>query len=49
MKSVESLAQLFPRAKSGYDRDDHVMTGNNGEHVRAAGFDYGCWPSASIT
>ncbi len=27
--------------KAGYRRDDHVITGNNGEHVRAAGFDAG--------
>jgi hypothetical protein len=27
--------------KSGYGREDHVVTGNNGEHVRGVGFDYG--------
>ena len=27
--------------KSGYGPDDQVVTGNNGEHVRAVGFDYG--------
>jgi hypothetical protein len=27
--------------KSGYGRGDHVVTGNNGEHVRAVGFDFG--------
>ena len=27
--------------KAGYGRDQHVVTGNNGEHVRAAGFDAG--------
>jgi hypothetical protein len=27
--------------KSGYGPADHVITGNNGEHVRAAGFDFG--------
>jgi hypothetical protein len=27
--------------KSGYRADDRVVTGNNGEHVRAVGFDYG--------
>jgi hypothetical protein len=27
--------------KSGYRREDRVITGNNGEHVRAVGFDYG--------
>jgi asparagine synthase (glutamine-hydrolysing) len=27
--------------KSGYRREDRVVTGNNGEHVRAVGFDYG--------
>ncbi len=28
-------------AKAGYSRDQTVITGNNGEHVRAAGFDAG--------
>jgi asparagine synthase (glutamine-hydrolysing) len=28
-------------AKSGYGQSDRVLTGNNGEHVRAVGFDYG--------
>lgn len=27
--------------KAGYRLEDQVVTGNNGEHVRAAGFDYG--------
>lgn len=27
--------------KSGYTQSDRVVTGNNGEHVRAVGFDYG--------
>jgi hypothetical protein len=27
--------------KAGYRRDDQVITGNNGEHVRGVGFDYG--------
>ncbi len=41
IKSVDHWHSYFLASKSGYDRDDHVMTGNNGEHVRAAGFDYG--------
>jgi hypothetical protein len=41
MKSVDHWHSYFLGQKSGYSRDDHVMTGNNGEHVRAAGFDYG--------
>lgn len=41
MKSVDHWHSYFLGSKSGYSRDDHVMTGNNGEHVRAAGFDYG--------
>jgi asparagine synthase (glutamine-hydrolysing) len=31
---------VFAR-RSGYGRGDQVVTGNNGEHVRAVGFDYG--------
>jgi len=28
-------------SKAGYGADQRVLTGNNGEHVRAVGFDYG--------
>jgi hypothetical protein len=28
-------------SKAGYGASDRVLTGNNGEHVRAVGFDYG--------
>jgi len=41
IKSVDHWHSYFLASKSGYTRDQHVMTGNNGEHVRAAGFDYG--------
>jgi asparagine synthase (glutamine-hydrolysing) len=41
VKPVDHWHSYFLASKAGYTRADHVMTGNNGEHVRAAGFDYG--------
>jgi asparagine synthase (glutamine-hydrolysing) len=41
VKSVDHWHAYVMAKKSGYGRDDRVVTGNNGEHVRAVGFDYG--------
>jgi asparagine synthase (glutamine-hydrolysing) len=41
VKSLDHWHTYIMAKKAGYGRDEHVITGNNGEHVRAVGFDYG--------
>lgn len=41
VKALHHWHTYLLATKSGYNARDHVVTGNNGEHVRAAGFDYG--------
>jgi hypothetical protein len=41
VKALNHWHSYIVATKSGYDRRDRVITGNNGEHVRAVGFDYG--------
>jgi len=41
IKSLDNWHTHMLATKSGYQPDDPVIVGNNGEHVRAMGFDYG--------
>ncbi|MGD0677656.1 MAG: hypothetical protein ABSC94_19740, partial [Polyangiaceae bacterium] len=41
VKPLQHWHTYFLGTRSGYACTDHVVTGNNGEHVRAAGFDFG--------
>ncbi|MDB4988125.1 MAG: asparagine synthase [Myxococcaceae bacterium] len=41
IKSVDNWHTYMLAKKSGYGHRDTVIVGNNGEHVRAMGFDYG--------
>ena len=41
VKALHHWHTYLLATKSGYSPSDPVITGNNGEHVRAAGFDYG--------
>jgi hypothetical protein len=41
VKPLDHWHTFVIASKSGYGQSDRVLTGNNGEHVRAVGFDYG--------
>jgi hypothetical protein len=41
VKPLNNWHTFITAAKAGYGYDDRVFTGNNGEHVRAVGCDYG--------
>jgi hypothetical protein len=41
VKQIDAWHTHILARKSGYNRNDRVITGNNGEHVRGVGFDYG--------
>ncbi len=41
VKPLDHWHTFVIAAKSGYGQSDRVITGNNGEHVRAVGFNYG--------
>jgi len=41
VKPLDHWHTFIIAAKSGYGHADRVITGNNGEHVRAVGFNYG--------